>query len=279
MPPRELAILWNSEKPGAKACADAVVEAARALGAGTRITEAHPVPRGFLDGVYACCVIGGDGTILGVVESAVAAGVPIFGINRGKLGYLASYSEEDLPHCIADIFDGKFRSVSHRLLECRFGNDDFDDPKNPPRLALNDVVIKAWENFKMTALSVYSSRCGFINTYHGDGLILTTSTGSTAYSLGAGGPLIHSEANVFALSPICPHTLTNRTLVLPPEMTIEIRNETPGAPVGVSVDGDTPVSGENAFPLRIRLSEKRLDIFQPPELSEFDILRKKLRWV
>ena len=268
---RKLAVLWNAEKAGALDCARAVAEAAEKLGAETVLTNAHPVPTDFLSGADACCVIGGDGTILGAVESAAANGVPIFGVNRGKLGYLANYAEEDLPRCVEDVFAGRCRKVAHRLLECRLAAD----APGTRRLALNDVVVKAWENFKMTALRVDSRTHGYINTYHSDGLILTTSTGSTAYSLGAGGPLIHSDADVFALSPICP----NRTLVLPADMEIEIRNETPGVPVGISVDGRTPLSGENAFPIAMRMSDARLDILQPEGLSEFDILRKKLRWI
>lgn len=272
---RKLAVLWNAEKAGALDCARAVAEAAEKLGAKTVLTNAHPVPADFLSGADACCVIGGDGTILGAVESAAANGVPIFGVNRGKLGYLANYAEEDLPRCVEDVFAGRCRKVAHRLLECRLAAD----APGTRRLALNDVVVKAWENFKMTALRVDSRTHGYINTYHSDGLILTTSTGSTAYSLGAGGPLIHSDADVFALSPICPHTLSNRTLVLPADMEIEIRNETPGVPVGISVDGRTPLSGESAFPIAMRMSDARLDILQPEGLSEFDILRKKLRWI
>ncbi|MBR6798210.1 MAG: NAD(+)/NADH kinase [Opitutales bacterium] len=272
---RKLAILWNAEKDGAEICARSVADAAKKLGAEVVLTSGHPVPVSFLENADACCVIGGDGTILGAVESAAENGVPIFGINRGKLGYLANYAAEDLPQCVKDVFAGRFRRVPHRLLECRLANDT----AGTRRLALNDVVIKAWENFKMTALRVDSRDYGHVNTYHGDGLILTTSTGSTAYSLGAGGPLIHSDAEVFALNPICPHTLSNRTLVLPKSMEIEIRNESPSVPVGISIDGRTPLAGESAFPLRIRLSDTRLDILQPEGLSEFDILRKKLRWV
>lgn len=272
---RKLAILWNAEKDGAEICACAVAEAAKKLGAEVVLTSEHPVPVSFLENADACCVIGGDGTILGAVESAAENGVPIFGINRGKLGYLANYAAEDLPQCVEDVFAGRFRRVPHRLLECRLANDT----AGTRRLALNDVVIKAWENFKMTALRVDSRDYGHVNTYHGDGLILTTSTGSTAYSLGAGGPLIHSDAEVFALNPICPHTLSNRTLILPKSMEIEIRSESPSVPVGISIDGRTPLAGEFAFPLRIRLSDTRLDILQPEGLSEFDILRKKLRWV
>ena len=272
---RKLAILWNAEKNGAESCARAVADAAKNLGAEVVLTSEHPVPVSFLEKADVCCVIGGDGTILGAVESAVANGVPIFGINRGKLGYLANYAAEDLPQCIEDVFAGRFRRVPHRLLECRLASD----PAGTRRLALNDVVIKAWENFKMTALRVDSPDYGHVNTYHGDGLILTTSTGSTAYSLGAGGPLIHSDADVFTLNPICPHTLSNRALVLPRSMEIEIRNESPHVPVGISIDGRTPLADDVAFPVRIRLSEVQLDILQPEGLSEFEILRKKLRWV
>lgn len=271
---QKLAILWNAEKDGAESCAQAVAQTAEKLGASTVLTSAHPVSPDFLKGADACCVIGGDGTILGAVESAVLNKVPIFGINRGKLGYLANYTAEELPGCIEDVFAGRFRKVPHRLLECSFSGN-----AGAKKLALNDVVIKACENFKMTALRVDSRTHGYINTYNGDGLILTTSTGSTAYSLGAGGPLIHSDADVFALNPICPHTLSNRALVLPQDVEIEIRNETPNVPVGISIDGRMPITDENAFPLRVRLSEARVEILQPEELSEFDILRKKLRWV
>ncbi len=272
---RKLAILWNAEKDGAESCARAVADAARKLGADVALTSAHPVPVAFLENADACCVIGGDGTILGAVESAVTHAVPIFGINRGKLGYLANYAAEDLPQCVEDVFAGRFRKVPRRLLECRLAGD----AAGTCRFALNDVVIKAWENFKMTALRVDSPDYGYVNTYHGDGLILSTSTGSTAYSLGAGGPLIHSDADVFALNPICPHTLSNRTLILPGSMEIEIRSESPNLPVGISIDGRTPIAGDTAFPLNIRLSETHLDILQPEGRSEFDILRKKLRWV
>lgn len=272
---QKLAILWNAEKTGAEACALAVKAAAEKLGATVTLTERHPVPENFLDGADACCVIGGDGTILGVAESAAKKNVPIFGVNRGKLGYLANYSTENIPESVADVFAGRFRHVRLSLLECRAdGKSDA-----PTRLALNDIVVKARDNFKMTVLRVDSPRYGHVNTYHSDGIILTTSTGSTAYSLGAGGPLIHSEADVFALNPICPHTLSNRTLVLPRGMEIEIRNETPGVPVGISIDGGVALHGDDAFPLTVRMSELRLSVIQPEGLSEFDILRKKLRWV
>lgn len=272
---RKLAILWNAEKPNAESCANAVKSAAEKLGAETVLTELHPVPANFLDGADACCVIGGDGTILGIAALAAQKSVPIFGVNRGKLGYLANYSAEDVPATVANIFSGKFRRARLNMLECRAGGQ----PNLPRKLALNDVVVKALNNFKMTELRVDSPNYGHVNTYHSDGVILTTSTGSTAYNLGAGGPLIHSEADVFALNPICPHTLSNRAIVLPRGLEIEIRNENSSVPVGISIDGSTAIPAEKVFPLVVRLSDFRLEILQPEGLSEFDILRKKLRWV
>lgn len=272
---RKLAILWNAAKNGAEACAEAVKIEAERLGATTIISDLHPVPDDFLAGTDACCVIGGDGTILGAAQSAGMHGVPIFGINQGKLGYLANYSTENVAQSVEDVFAGRFRRVPHRMLECRLAGDTAETC----RLALNDVVIKAIHNFKMIAIRVDAPAHGFVNTYHGDGLIFTTSTGSTAYSLGAEGPLIHSQADVFALNPICPHTLSNRALVLPSHMELEVRNDSPTVPVGISIDGRKPLPGSTAFPIHIRLSDVCLDILQPEGMSEFEILRKKLRWI
>lgn len=201
-----IAIIWNCAKPGAEACLDAVVAVAEKHGVATQISKNQPIDRDVLAGTQLCCVIGGDGTILGVVESAVLNRVPIFGINLGKLGYLANYSAKDIERDLEDALAGRCRKVSRSLLECSLA----DDPAGTRRLALNDVVIKASENFQMTALRVDSAEHGTINTFRGDGLIFSTATGSTAYSLGAGGPLIHTDADVFALTPLCPHTLSNR---------------------------------------------------------------------
>lgn len=270
-----IGVIWNSAKPGAEACLDAVLAAAEKHGIATQISKNHPIDRDVLAGTQLCCVIGGDGTILGAVESAVRNRVPIFGINLGKLGYLANYSATHIEHDLEAVFSGNCRTVSRSLLECRLAND----PENVRRYALNDIVIKAWENFQMTSLRVDSAEYGTINTFRGDGLIFTTPTGSTAYSLGAGGPLIHSDAEVFALTPLCPHTLSNRAVVFPQSMEIRVDNVSREVPVGISLDGNAPLSGEKAFPLTLKMSSDRVEILQPPELSEFEILRTKLRWV
>lgn len=270
-----IGIIWNSAKSGAEACLDTVIAAAEKHGVATQISKNHPIDGDVLAGTQICCVIGGDGTILGAVESAVRNHVPIFGINLGKLGYLANYSAENIERDLDDIFNGNYRTVSRTLLECKFA----DDPEELRRYALNDIVIKAWENFQMTALRVDSVEHGTINTFRGDGLIFTTPTGSTAYSLGAGGPLIHSDAEVFALTPLCPHTLSNRAVVFPRNMEIRVDNVSDNVPVGISLDGNAPLPGKNAFPLSVKMADERVEILQPTTLSEFEILRTKLRWV
>ncbi len=287
----KIAIVWNSSKAGAEECKESVLKAAKNRGIDVKISEEHPLGNDVLAGTQLCCVIGGDGTILGAVESSVKNSVPIFGINLGKLGYLANYSAENISRELDEIFSGNYRKVSHSLLECSFGND----AAGTRRLALNDVVIKSLENFKIVSLRVEEKKLGLINNFRGDGIIFTTPTGSTAYSLGAGGPLINSEADVFALTPLCPHTLSNRTVVFPRSMEILVSSNSPETPIGISIDGSPPFlcslgnaaagtpnlgneKGGNGFSLKIKLARERVEILQPKALSEFEILRTKLRW-
>lgn len=268
-----IAIVWNSTKPGAEACARVVAERAEKYGFSVMTTCEFPVKKTTLENCRLCCVIGGDGTILGAVPGATANNVPVFGINLGKLGYLANYAAKDIERDLEMIFSGKFRQVPHALLECRVG------PAGTPLYALNDIVIKSKDAFRLTTLRVDSREHGLLNTFRGDGLIFATSTGSTAYSLSAGGPLVHSEADVFVMTPLSPHTLSNRTIVLPRAMHLEVSNENPGVPAAVAVDGRTPLSLEAGEKVFIELSQKKINILQPESLSEFEILRTKLKWV
>ena len=266
---RKIALVVNLAKPGARELAGELAAVAASRGVTVVRTETHPVAPGFLAGCDACCVLGGDGTILGVVAEAVAHGVPIFGINRGKLGFLANYPAETAAKDFADILEGRFHRSDVTLLECVTA-----DGRVYP--ALNDVVIKTREVFRMAKLGVHSEQ-GFVNTYRADGLVFATPTGSTAYNLGAGGPLIVPGAEVFAMTPICPHTLTNRSVIFPASSVIRIEKEDMECPLVVSVDGLDPLSG-GLFPLVVRIAAKRLPILRPPGLSHFDILRAKLKW-
>ena len=267
---RRLGLVVNRAKPGACELARELTALAESRDVAVSVTERHPVPEGFLSGCDACCVLGGDGTILGAVEEALRHGVPIFGINRGKLGFLANYPAETAAAGLASVLDGESQREELTVLECVTAD-------GRRHHALNDVVIKAAEVFRMARLGVSSSQ-GFVNTYRADGLVISTPTGSTAYNLGAGGPLIVPGADVFALTPICPHTLTNRSVIFPAGTPLRIDHEESDSPLCVSLDGMAALGGHELFPLTVRVSERRLPILRPRGLSHFDILRAKLKW-
>ena len=268
-PLRKIALVVNPAKPGASRLGGELADIARARGLEVVQTDSHPVPDEFLAGCDACCVLGGDGTILGAVSSAVRHGVPIFGINRGKLGFLANYPAESAAQGFGSVLDGDFRRVEVSLLECVTA-----DGRVYP--ALNDIVIKTRDVFRLARLGVHDDH-GFVNTYRADGLIFSTPTGSTAYNLGAGGPLILPEASVFVMTPICPHTLSNRAVIFPACVNIRVEKEDPSSHLVVSVDGHDPLGGD-LFPLVIRSAPARLPSLRPRGLSHFDILRAKLKW-
>jgi NAD+ kinase len=214
-------------------------------------------------------VVGGDGTFLGVAEPAALEGVPLFGINRGKLGFLAAYPSEDVGASIRSILAGDFRRENRALLEIRFADGTF-------ALALNDFVLKTCDVFRMGRFTVTADGAK-VNDYRADGLILATPTGSTAYNLAAGGPLVDPAASVIALTPICAHTMSNRSVVFDGEAELEVRSEDVGQ-LGVSVDGRPTLDAVGRLPLIVRTAKVRLSLLRPKDLSHFDVLRSKLKW-
>ena len=265
---RTLALVANRAKPGADAI---VAEIGRVCAeAGVTLREvAWPVDPSALRGSDACCVVGGDGTFLGVAESAAREAVPLFGINRGKLGFLATYPAEDFAASVRSVLAGRARREERALLEVRFADGSV-------ALALNDVVIKTRDVFRMSRLGVQADGRP-VNTYRADGLIVAPPTGSSAYSLAAGGPLIDPAASVIALTPLCAHTLSNQPLIFSAES--ELRVESLDAvPLGLSVDGRATLDAAKLLPLTIRTAKVRLGVLRPADLSHFDVLRSKLHW-
>lgn len=269
-PIRKIGFVVNRAKTGACELVRELITLAERRGIAVTLTDTHPVPEDFLAGCDACCVLGGDGTILGAAPSALRHGVPLFGVNRGKLGFLANYPAETAAAGLTAVLDGDCQRAELTLLACT-------DATDRTRYALNDVVIKTREIFRMAKLGVHWEN-EFVNTYRADGLIFATPTGSTAYNLGAGGPLIVPGAQVFAMTPICPHTLTNRSVIFPAEARLRVENEDATSPLSVSLDGLDPLGGNELFPLDLRISSRRLPILRPRSLSHFDILRAKLKW-
>ena len=271
MPPiRKLAFVVNDSKPGAAELAEALMAIARTAGVAVIATRVHPVAVDFLAGQDACCVIGGDGTLLGIAAQAARAGVPIIGVNRGNLGFLTTFSADNIRESFPLLLAGAFQ-INHRsLLACSIDGGPVD-------LALNDVLIKAEVNSRIVGLEVTADG-QLVTDYDCDGLIFATPTGSTAYNLSAGGPLVHPSAEVIALTPICPHTLSNRSIIFRAEVRLAVRNLSPGITLQVTVDGqrDYRVSGNQV--ITVTHATERLPLVQRRDHDHFAVVRTKLKW-
>jgi NAD+ kinase len=212
MPPiRRLALVVNAAKDGARDVSRDLVSIARKAGTRVSVTSRFPIPAGALKGVDACCVIGGDGTLLGVAGEALRAKVPLIGVNRGGLGFLTTFSADEARVCFADLLAGNYRVTTRSLLACSPG-------KGKPDFALNDVLVKDAVSSRLARLEVEADG-ELVTEYSCDGLIFSTPTGSTAYNLSAGGPIIHPDAEVIAMTPICPQSEPQRPAARGPRRT------------------------------------------------------------
>jgi NAD+ kinase len=271
MPPiRKIAFVVNEQKPGAAALGRALLRVARQTGATTKLTPHFPLRAGYLRGCHACCVIGGDGTLLGVVHEAVRTQTPIIGVNQGSLGFLTTYTPDEAAAHFAQLLAGDYVLTSRALLDCRAGNGQHD-------LALNEVLIKDEINSRLVRLEVFADG-DLVTDYACDGLIFTTPTGSTAYNLSAGGPIIHPDAAVVALTPICPHTLSNRTIIFREGVKLQVYNRSASARLLVAMDGQRHLVATYDAPITIRIARCRLPLVQRRDYSHFSVLRTKLKW-
>jgi NAD+ kinase len=270
MPPlRQVAFVVNEGKTGVTALARDLVARARAAGVATRITRRFPIAARFLRGADACCVIGGDGTLLGAARAAALAGVPIIGVNCGTLGFLTTFSADEARECFPSIMGGGFRIDSRTMLEASAAS-------GPRVLALNDVLIKS-QSSRLVRLEVFADD-ELVTEYVCDGLIFSTPTGSTAYNLSAGGPIIHPSAGVVALTPICPHTLSNRSIIFRDGVKLRVRNRSREAPVLVSMDGQRNLTADASQAVSISAAQTRLALVQRPGYEHFAVMRAKLNW-
>jgi NAD+ kinase len=269
-PIRSLAFVTNADKPGAVELARVLVAAARAKGVRLKQTTRFPVPRGYLRGCDACCVIGGDGTLLSVVREAALHGVPIIGVNRGSLGFLTTFSPEEARLDFEKLLKGSFHVDRRAMLACSVAAE-------PPGLALNDIVIKDQLSTRLVHLEVFADG-ELVTDYVCDGLIFSTATGSTAYNLSAGGPIIHPSANVVVMTPICPHTLTNRSIIFRDSVKLRVHNRTAGTSVLVGIDGQCDLKASTDDAINISIAKPRLPLAQRRGYSHFAVVRTKLKW-
>lgn len=268
-PIKSIVFVVNKSKTGAPELAGSLKTLARKAGVATRLTTRFPLPKGFLKGADACCVIGGDGTLLGVVEEAVVHQAPVIGVNLGKLGFLATYSAEEAQAKFVTLLKGSYKLFSRTMLECR-------SKQGRTTIALNDIVIKSAAP-GLVRLEVMSDGVA-VNDYFGDGLIFATPTGSTAYNLSAGGPLVHPSAKVIAMTPICPHTLSNRSVIFDHATRLKVLMHEGQTKVEVSIDGKNWVCRASEFPLGITISKKTFPLIQEKDYTHFSLVQTKLHW-
>ena len=218
-------------------------------------------------------VLGGDGTLMSVAR-AQGNRVPILGVNLGTLGFLTEINRGELYACLVETLAGRFETESRSLL-------DVDLVRSAESIvsyrALNDVVVTKSALSRIIDLRVEVDQ-RLVARYRSDGLILSTPTGSTAYNLSAGGPIVYPSLPVIVVTPICPHTLTHRPLVVPETSRIEVKLETPDEEVYLTVDGQEGTTLEPGDRVSVQSSDSRTELVRISGRSFYDSLRSKLRW-
>ena len=219
--------------------------------------------------------VGGDGTMLYAARHLTNMEIPVLGINRGRLGFLADVSPIQMLEKIDEILIGNYIIESRLLLEAKLTRSSGQDKV---QLALNDVVFQRQDTGRL--LDFETSLGGeYVNTHMGDGLIVATPTGSTAYALSCGGPILEPQIDAVVLAPICPHTLSDRPIVIPSSQQIEVKLlHHEGIKASISVDGQPMgnLTGNNR--LTIYPAKKRLKLIHPEGYDYYEILRSKLNW-
>ncbi|HEY0156098.1 MAG TPA: NAD(+)/NADH kinase [Thermoanaerobaculia bacterium] len=218
---------------------------------------------------------GGDGTLLSVARHAPEH-VPIVGVNMGTLGFLTEIRVEEFPEVLELVLDGGFEVEPRVTFTVSVSGPGRDSNKR--YRVLNDCAINKSAVARIIEMKVSVAGL-FVSTFRGDGLIVATPTGSTAYNLSAGGPIIYPTMNAVVITPICPHMLTNRPLVLPDELDIEIGLATPDSKdIFLTLDGQEGFEISDRDRVCVRKSEERVLLVQSPDKNYFDVLRNKLKW-
>ena len=276
-------LVAHSEKPHAAELLRLLAAELRACGVQVLLETASATLAGELDGLSIselgkrCAmllVLGGDGTILKVVHELGEHLCPIFGINLGSLGFLTCVSSANVREAIAAICTGNFVLSRRALLEVTLEREGAVVARH---IGLNEAVISRGAVSRLIKLDAWIDSVN-LTQYNADGLIVATPTGSTAYSLSAGGPVIAPDAGVFVVTPVCPHVLTNRSVVVCDRSEILVQPVDGQTDVVLTVDGHPPVQVREGDRIRIRRSALELPLAVLPDLSFCEVLREKLKW-
>lgn len=219
-------------------------------------------------------VLGGDGTMIATARMIGHSDVPVLGVNFGGLGYLAEFRIEELHSALEAILAENYRLDKRVMLSVELLRGQESITKNR---VLNDVVINKSALARIIEIEAYFNQ-QFVNSFRADGLIVSTPTGSTAYNLSAGGPVIFPSMNAIVITPICPFTLSNRPIVVPDDSDIELRLKTDKEDVALTLDGQVGFALQVEDRVMIRKSKTTFKLIQPANRNYFDVLRDKLRW-
>ncbi len=215
-------------------------------------------------------VVGGDGTLLYTARELAPADVPLLGINLGRLGFLVDISPDHLEERLDQILAGEYDAEARAMLDV--------STDGLAGRAVNDVVVHKWNSVRMIELETYIDG-QFVNAQRSDGVIVSTPTGSTAYALSGGGPLVHPGLDALLIVPICPHTLSNRPLVVGGDSQIELRiRDYEHELVRLTCDGQTNLPLAEGRAIHIRRSQHRVKLLHPRGYDHYSILRAKLGW-
>ena len=231
-----------------------------------------------LDEVYSrvdlFVALGGDGTLLRLVRDLRGKTKPVMGINFGSLGFLTCFGGPEYADAAKALATGDYRVDERTLLH---GSIERQGKTVFSQLGLNDMVITRGERSRLVRVDVLIG-ASHLTEYNADGLVVATSTGSTAYSLAAGGPIVMPESDVFVVTPICPHVLTNRSVIVPRQSTIRLRPSIPAQRLSISIDGQEPIQLKPGDVAVVQAAREKLPLLLPKDLTFADILGTKLRW-
>jgi NAD+ kinase len=226
------------------------------------------------DGCQMVIVLGGDGTLLSAARAVGGREIPLFAVNLGGLGFLTTITVDELYPELEIALRGEHRIGYRRMLHCALWRDGRNFGEYD---ALNDIVLTKSSLARMIEVETRVDE-HFVVTYKADGLIIATPTGSTAYSLSAGGPIVYPTVAALCITPICPHMLTNRPVLVPDTSVIHVVSRAESDTAYLTIDGQVGEPLEQNDKIICRRSEKCVLLIRPPRMLFFDVLREKLSW-
>jgi len=280
---KAVGIFSKPNAPGAASILPGLVEWLRGKGIEVRLDEVSAAYLGAGEGLPRedvpsgtglIVVLGGDGTLLAAARALNGLEIPLFPVNLGGLGFLTAITTEDLYPELERAFRGEHRIGTRRMLRCELIRDGVKTARHE---ALNDVVVTKASIARMIDLDAFVDR-NFVCAYKADGLIICTPTGSTAYSLSAGGPIIFPRVAAISMTPICPHMLTNRPVIVPDTSIITVLNRAGDSDTYLTIDGQVGEPLRSGDKVVCSRSPHALQLIRPPKSMFFDVLRQKLKW-